>query len=583
MKIKLSYSILGLLMIPFLTGCASLKMASAVQRNDIEAARKLIGQGKDLNNSRGMHFLILATCFQHVEMVKLLLDNGAPLDSQLNTQVTDWQGNIQAYAPGATPLSCAAERGNAEIARLLIARGADMNHADNQGVTPLMKAARGGSVEIVEEMLKHGADVHRASKRGETALMWAASGPGNNLPLAIASVDSALACSASGTGDNLPMVIRLVQAGADMNARSKTGVTAMGIAALWGNSSITLWLYDQGANPEIPEKWCEVNGKLAQILGDYFLAQDKVENAHASFGKAQQAYRTTVTGGKAQLAKVELAQALYEMAQLALAVAAQQQAQIQAHQMAQVAALSQASRSGGGVIAYSAYLQKYNKGYVPTYNVGYIAPLDPSADTETYFNEKIKYYEEMEKFMGRVLACFTNYADLAELHGRIENLHGQSRSPYAFAIACVQQTARDYAAKSGNTNVVISPMELPDNLYGKQIESEIRFGESALWRLTIMSGWTSATQAQKGYDLNRPFLRITFIDTLNQQTGEIYFRVNQEGDKMTIVYTTNLPEPNPHAINGEYKLSDYESLIRGDLQRIIKAQLQRLECPQPVK
>jgi len=62
-----------------------------------------------------------------------------------------------------------------------------------------MKAARGGSVEIVEEMLKHGADVHRASKRGETALMWAASGPGNNLPLAIASVDSALACSASGT------------------------------------------------------------------------------------------------------------------------------------------------------------------------------------------------------------------------------------------------------------------------------------------------------------------------------------------------------------------------------------------------
>jgi len=90
-------------MIPFLTGCASLKMASAVQRNDIEAARKLIGQGKDLNNSRGMHFLILATCFQHVEMVKLLLDNGAPVDSQLNTQVTDWQGNIQAYAPGATP------------------------------------------------------------------------------------------------------------------------------------------------------------------------------------------------------------------------------------------------------------------------------------------------------------------------------------------------------------------------------------------------------------------------------------------------------------------------------------------------
>ena len=235
------------------------------------------------------------------------------------------------------------------------------------------------------------------------------------------------------------------------------------------------------------------------------------------------------------------------------------------------------------MIAYSAYLQKYNQVYVPTYNVGYIAPLNPSADTETYFNEKIKYYEEMEKFMGSVLACFTNYADLAELHGRIETLHGQSRSPYAFAIGCVQQTARDFATESGNTNIVISSMELPDNLYGKHIESEIRFGKSALWRLTIMSGWTLATQAQKGYDLNRPFLRITFIDTLNQQTGEICFRVNQEGDKMTIVYTTTLPEPDPHTINGEYNLSDYESLIRGDLQRITKAQLQQLEYPQPVK
>ena len=62
-------------------------------------------------------------------------------------------------------------------------------------------------------------------------------------------------------------------------------------------------------------------------------------------------------------------------------------------------------------------------------------------------------------------------------------------------------------------------MDLPDHLDGKQMESEIRFGESALWRLTIMSGWTPATQARKGYDLNQPFLRITFMDAQKRPTG----------------------------------------------------------------
>jgi hypothetical protein len=215
--------------------------------------------------------------------------------------------------------------------------------------------------------------------------------------------------------------------------------------------------------------------------------------------------------------------------------------------------------------------------------VGYIAPPDPSVDAKTYFDEKKKYYEQMQKFMGRVLACFTNSADLAELHGRIENLNGQSRSPYAFAIACVQQTARDYAAKSGNTNVLISPMELPDNLNGKAIESEIHLGESARWRLTIMSGWTPATQARKGYDLNRPFLRITFFDAQSKQTGEVYFRMNQQGDKISIVYKTNIADPAPGIISGEFDLSNYESRINDDLGTITQAQLAQMEMSNPTR
>jgi hypothetical protein len=467
--------------------------------------------------------------------------------------------------------------GHWEVFKAQVENGASVDCQDENGLTPLFYAARHGNTNAVAFLLAHGADANHKSKTGETPLMWAASGPGDDWPLANYSVDSALACSAPGMGNNLPVVISLDRAGADINAKTKKGLTAMGIAALWGNSSIALWLYDQGAVADIPEKECEVNGRLAQVLGDYFLAQDKVEDARAWFEKAQRGYRASVTAVKGQVAGQQLVQALYVMAQLAVAAAGQYQANIQAHQMAQIAALSQASRSGGGVVAYSAYLQKYHTFYVPTYTTGYIAPPDPSD-----VNAKIKYYEEMEKFMGRVVACFTNYADLAELHGRIESLRGQSRSPYAFAIACVQETARNYAAKSGDTNVVISPMELPDNLYGKQIESEIRFGESALWKLTIMSGWTPATQAKKGYDLNHPFLRITFMDAQKQQTGEVYFRMNQIGDKMTIVYMTNLADPQPETIDGEFALSNYESRIKDDLDRITKVQLAQLANSHPI-
>jgi hypothetical protein len=492
--------------------------------------------------------------------------------------VADGQDRVNKFKLIGWSPETAVSPGQWEVFKAQVERGSSVDCQDEKGLTPLFYAARHGNSNAVVFLLAHGADANHKSKTGETPLMWAASGPGDDWSLADDSVDSALACSASGTGDNLPVVISLVGAGADINARTKKGLTAMGLAALWGNSSITLWLYDQAAAADIPEKECEVNGRLAQILGDYFLAQDKVEEARASFERAQRYYKATVQEIKEQLAARQLTQALLGMAQLAVAAAGQHQANIQAHQMAQIEALSQASRSGGGVVAYSAYLQKYNTFYVPTYTTGYIAPPDPS-DVDS----KLKYYGEMERFMGRVVACFANYASLTELHGRIESLRGQSPSPYAFAIACVQETARNYAAKSGDTNVMISPMELPDHLYGQKIESEIRFGGSALWRLTIMSGWTPATQARKGYDLNQQFLRITFMDAQRQQTGEVYFRMNQIGDKMTIVYTTNLADPRPATIDGEFDLSNYESRIKDDLERIAKAQLAQLENSHPIK
>jgi hypothetical protein len=73
------------------------------------------------------------------------------------------------------------------------------------------------------------------------------------------------------------------------------------------------------------------------------------------------------------------------------------------------------------------------------------------------------------------------------------------------------------------------------------------------------------------------------MDAQRQQTGEVYFRMNQIGDKMTIVYTTNLADPRPATIDGEFDLSNYESRIKDDLERIAKAQLAQLENSHPIK
>jgi hypothetical protein len=453
----------------------------------------------------------------------------------------------------------AASVGQWELSKARVAEGASADAEDKKGLTSLFYAARKADASAVEFLLAHGANVNHVSKAGETPLMWAAVAP----------------------GDNLETVGTLVRAGAEVNKRTPKGVTALGFAALAGNAGVALWLYENGADPAIPEEQCEINGRLVQFLGDCFLAQDSVEKARVSFEKAQRDYRATVKAVKAQLAAQQFTELMFDLAQITLAAAAHQQSHVQGGQVARVAALSRAARSGGGVRAYSTYLQKYNRLYVPTYNVGYFRPPDPSGSAQNYLAEKIKYYEQMERFMGTVLECFANYASLAELHGRIENLGGQSRSPYAFAIACLQDQARAYAAKSGNTNLIIDPMELPENLYGKQLQSEIHFGDSVLWRLTIMSGWTTGTQARPGYDLDKPFLRITFLDAGKRQTGEVYFRINQKGDKMTVLYKSTLADPgrDPDAINGEFDLVNYESRIRDDLQRIAEAQLRQMAHP----
>jgi ankyrin repeat protein len=60
--------------------------------------------------------------------------------------------------------------------REALARGADVNAADDGGFTPLMAACAYGRPERAELLLSHGADVNRRCKNGYTALWYAKEG-----------------------------------------------------------------------------------------------------------------------------------------------------------------------------------------------------------------------------------------------------------------------------------------------------------------------------------------------------------------------------------------------------------------------
>src|SRR5437660_1580397 len=76
---------------------------------------------------------------------------------------------------GKTALLWAAPaRDNPEMMRLLIAKGADVNAKDNDGETALMIAAGQSNPGILAELIEAGADINAQNNSGGTALMAAA-------------------------------------------------------------------------------------------------------------------------------------------------------------------------------------------------------------------------------------------------------------------------------------------------------------------------------------------------------------------------------------------------------------------------
>ena len=139
---------------------------------------------------------------------------------------------------GETPLMTAAHFGKETIAKLLIEKGADVNLVPPGRVSPLTEAASSGKEAMVKLLLEKGADVNWENEYGRSALSYCWNSPHMRSLLLEAgmSKDLALLCAIRHTschsfaGAEHQVILELVRSGANVNIVGKDGKTPLMLA-----------------------------------------------------------------------------------------------------------------------------------------------------------------------------------------------------------------------------------------------------------------------------------------------------------------------------------------------------------------
>jgi len=152
---------------------------------------------------------------------------------------------------GETPLYVAAEKGQADMAKLLIARGADARALTPNGESVLHAAAMIESTVLMTALIEAGADKNSANNDGETPLLWAAM-TGTFLAVkALADAGADLdvqdvrlantALHAAVSHDDMVMIHYLISKNVRTDLRNNAGLTAPELAEARGHGSVKLF------------------------------------------------------------------------------------------------------------------------------------------------------------------------------------------------------------------------------------------------------------------------------------------------------------------------------------------------------
>ena len=302
----------------------------ASSRGRVEVIRLLVERGADLNirDKDSISVLCVAAYQGRTESIETLLNLGANVNEAPNRWgmtpllAAMWSNRMPAFellidrgavvdkSAGAneTVLHAAAESGKVEFAELLLAKGSDINAADDFGgsplsraamwqpamafwlierganvnalndtaASPLQAAAHGGDTALVKTLLEKGADpnwhgggweypLHSAITGGHADVVGILLEAGANPNLRDEHLGATSLHKAALAGC-LSMVEPLLSHGADIQARDTLGHTSIYYAERYGHGAITDLLKARGATLGSGEELVPPNNNLAQSV-----------------------------------------------------------------------------------------------------------------------------------------------------------------------------------------------------------------------------------------------------------------------------------------------------------------------------
>jgi len=136
------------------------RLFSAIRNRDLDAVRKAIDSGADVNaqDERGNTPLHAVSWYGGSDIAQLLLDHGADIEKK--------------SVNGDTPLIEACWGGSLSVVCLLIEKGAEMEARGKVSHTPLHVACHNGHFDIAKFLLEKGADVNARDDEGRVALSY---------------------------------------------------------------------------------------------------------------------------------------------------------------------------------------------------------------------------------------------------------------------------------------------------------------------------------------------------------------------------------------------------------------------------
>ena len=221
MWLKRSLSlVVPLLILLVVTGAGAadgdLRLVAAARNRDVAQIRTLLNQRVDVNvrSHDGATALLWAVHWNDLDAADLLIRAGA--DTNISNEFR------------VTPLSLACTNRNAALVERLLKAGADPNTAIATGETPIITCAGTGSVDAVRLLISGGANINaKEPSQNQTALMWA-------------------------IAEHHPGVVRLLmEHGAELQARTKQGFTALHFAAREGDLETARLLLAAGSDVNV--------------------------------------------------------------------------------------------------------------------------------------------------------------------------------------------------------------------------------------------------------------------------------------------------------------------------------------------